>query len=487
MFVNMLAVICFALCVYALSIAWRKYSPLVILLCSVAMYAQTDTFFCNYVVSDGAGMIDAGKVENAAQGLIGEGADVHVVTLNDAKGNLDMIELQIERGCSSWRSGSGNARKNTLIALLVSKQDHKLGIYYGGAWNNALDAHWQRIKSTYMVPYFKDGNFTGGFVNAETQLTQRIRASKDEALKPVVNSSTTVNQAADYSGLWTAFKWIIFLLSLGGACYLVFYVMRYFREKRQEISDAQGEAQATRNAAAAALKKLEDELATRDATGNTVPLTAKSYFQYATEGFDHLGNSLSSNPDSEGLSVSQYHVIAKQYSDVLDNIKRVYAILQSDYPKTGARDNKNYVKANRTYYGNSVSAPSVPSPQSVNSPPSQPSAPVTPSYSANAPVIQPTVDHTVVVVNNEPSRYEPPIYIPPVYVPYVPPVYTPPETRYEPPVKEDTGSGGGSSSWFSSSSRDDSSDNSSGGSSDYESPSSDSGSSDSGGGGSSDY
>src|SRR5271154_5572723 len=145
---------------------------------------------CNSIVYDQAGVLKGHEqeIQAAAQGVIDQGGDPKVATVLGAT-NLDLAEKQIEKSCQSWQSPNGD-RKSTLLVLMVSPDTRKLGVYYGSAWKSALDSSWNRIKQSYMVPYFKNKDWSGGFVAAEEQFGKRLAASKDESLHPVQPATT---------------------------------------------------------------------------------------------------------------------------------------------------------------------------------------------------------------------------------------------------------------------------------------------------------
>src|SRR5260370_30829463 len=312
--------------VFFVALVWKARSWLfVVFLFALHIFAQD----CDRIVTDSAGMLNGktADVQQAANTLINQGADVRVRTLPSSGGNLDLAENAIEKSCPSWQ-GANYTRKSTLVVLMVSK-DRKLGLYYGAAWHNAFDAHWNRIKTDYMVPRFKDGNFAGGFIAAEEQLAKRIVASKDEALKPV--TSTNVNQAPDVSGIWPIMWGLIIACSFGFGVWS-WVLWRIRRNKRlEDIQTAQQVAVADRNEAASTLNVLGDKIATMTAAGEIVSELANTYFKSASEAYGRLG-SLITDPTTEGMSKAQYEVISKQYRKILNTIQKATIILNGGTP-----------------------------------------------------------------------------------------------------------------------------------------------------------
>jgi len=461
-------VIVVACIAFALMFKKKKMPTLFMLLFSAAAMAQGN---CDKVVADTADMLGGkiAQVEQAAGPLINQGADVHVVTVQSSKGNLDFVENDIEKMCPSWRNPQG-VRKNNLLALVVSK-DRKLGIYYGSSWHNALDNHWNRIKTDYMVPKFRDGDYAGGFIVAEEQLTKRLAAAKDESLKPVVAQNSVVNQATDFSGLWRFLTWLLVFGLVGGTVWIIIYATRKRRQDQLAVAKAQQTAQLARNLAVQDIGRLEKDIEIEEATGGKVNQVAKDRLDMASQSYSRLGNAVTTSPDTDGLAVSDYEVMTEQYTSISRDVNAARRVM------SGVSVNENKDKEpSRASEQSTKSATSKPSNHSHSSHHSnkststgfvtpQPQPPIYTPPSVSYPVFEP--NPSVVIIDNSSHEYE----------------HTHRHERddYVAPTSSsssyDSG-GGGSSSWSSS---DDSSSISfdSGGSSSF-----DSGSSDSGGGGS---
>jgi len=272
-----------------------------ILLFAVPTRAQD----CDNVVADYSGSLksgDAQRIEEAARPLVNEGADLRVRILGTTS-NLDTDEKDIERSCLSWQSPN-HGRKSTLVVLMVAPFSHKMGIYYGNAFDHALADHWNRIKTDYMGPHFKTGDWAGGFVAVEQQITSRIKAAKDEAVHPATTTTTTVNQAADLSGLWIVLKWSLFLAFLLVGIYFTFAWWNKRRKAQQELREAQQLAITTKARAADLLNKPNSvKTATLDR---------------ALEEFARLNGSMRNDPNPDDLTIEEYHVIALQYQKIVD-------------------------------------------------------------------------------------------------------------------------------------------------------------------------
>lgn len=271
---------------------------------------------CDSVVADEAGVLNANQiaeVTSKSTNLINQGADVRVRTVGMTP-NIDATEQQYISACPSWQSADGKL-KNTAIVLMVSPVSRKMGIFYGGAWHSALDAHWTRIKQDYMAPHFRDKDWSGGFIATEQQLTARLAASKDEALHPA--QSTTVNQATDLSGLWWFLTFAAILGVLIGVIVMVITFLRKRKEEAQKVAEAQAVAITYRNQAASALHKIEQSLKIGGTKSRSVTFDAQS------EAYAELASRERSNPDTEGLTTAEYMLLANQYKAICDRLGHV--------------------------------------------------------------------------------------------------------------------------------------------------------------------
>jgi uncharacterized membrane protein YgcG len=266
---------------------------------------------CDQVVVDDAGVFDRAQVYQAAQNLIAKGADVRIWAVVPTS-DLDGYEKNIERNCASWRAPNGD-RKSTLIALMVSPSTHKMGMYYGAAWHHALDDHWNRIKQDYMSPNFKAGNFTNGMVAAANQFVARIVASQDEALHPAV--SNTVNQATDFSGLWSVLFWTL-LAAVILIC-LAWLVSEISKRKKAKINTkvAQSSAIAYRDQCVELLSLLKSK-------GKVT-----EYDNFSSR-YSTIASQLRYDPSQNDLAKEEYIAMADVYSRLVSQMSAVV------YPNT---------------------------------------------------------------------------------------------------------------------------------------------------------
>lgn len=284
---------------------------------------------CGLVLDD-AHVLPVGSMQAAADKLIAQGAEPHFVTVPGKNvQNLDLTENNLEAACAATWQGVGGQRKSTLLVMMVAPESHKLGLYYGSAWHAALDDHWNRIKTDAIAPRFRDGNWAGGFTAGAEQLAARLAASKDESLHPV--AATTVNQAADYSGLWGDFKFmLIIILVLGSAGFLTWLVSKWISGKGK-VKGAQLDAHVAKGNAAAWLdqaKECLDELTTGDSVADGAlgsnairdrdqkQRTGQTRYSNLQAEYAMLISSSRMDPAENGLPVEVYRSMAKQYDAI---------------------------------------------------------------------------------------------------------------------------------------------------------------------------
>jgi uncharacterized protein len=125
-------------------------------------------------VRDLAGMLspaDKTKIVQICTDLLkAKATPIIVVTIDSmaAQGGEDLrIETFARLLFDQWGIGHetlGNTTWNTGILLLVSKGDHKARIELGAGWGREQDQLCRQIMDEYIVPKFKEGNFSGGIV-----------------------------------------------------------------------------------------------------------------------------------------------------------------------------------------------------------------------------------------------------------------------------------------------------------------------------------
>jgi uncharacterized membrane protein YgcG len=407
-----------------------------ILLWPVAVYAQS----CS-TVSDETGVLQ-GTIN--PDPLVDQGADVHVIAVSMAKygGNLQNAYNAYVKNCKSWQAPNGTAKGN-LIVIAVAPAERKKNIFLGDSYVHVFGSK-EEVDSLYSTaanPLYKKQQWADG-ANATIQaLNLKLVAFHDQAKHPV--QKTTINQATDYSGLWTFFKWLLFLSALG----IVVWIIWALYNRRQLTKSATDAAQQT---AIRACNNATDAFSAMDKTSTLYSTFAAKYA--------NLSGAVKYDPTTDGLSMEAYNDIASSWQKFENDLQDVL------HPSTGGRSSRQYPR---------------PTPSPSYAPRS--SAPTPPPYSPQA---APPVQSTVVIHEHDNSgdftsgliageiladrpRYDDrPVYRDPVYREPV---------REPDPEPEERVSSGNDSSWGSSKSDDDDSSSSSGSDSSW-------GSGDSGGG-----
>ena len=188
---------------------------------------------CDAIVVDGANVLgNHQSVDTAALKLNGIGADVRVRTLPNL-GNFATVDDYVAatvKACPTWQ-GINNDRKSNLVVYVMTKEDRKLGVFYGDGWTNAFNKGGgeQRIWADFMVPRFKSGDFPGGFVAAIDE-TYRVFDSYLHPSQNAPSSQVVVQEKpTDYSGLWKVLGFGLAALVL-----IVMLLLGYFALRRRK-------------------------------------------------------------------------------------------------------------------------------------------------------------------------------------------------------------------------------------------------------------
>ena len=120
----------------------------------------------DFYVNDFANVLDS-EVETHILNVSSQvgtqtGAQIVVVTVDSLDGMaVEDYSLQLGR---AW--GIGNQEKNSGVLMLVAVNDRKSRIEVGYGLEGALpDGKTGRIQDDYMLPYFKDGDYSSGVKN----------------------------------------------------------------------------------------------------------------------------------------------------------------------------------------------------------------------------------------------------------------------------------------------------------------------------------
>jgi uncharacterized protein len=107
-----------------------------------------------------------------------------IVTIDSmaAHGGADLkIETFARLLFDQWGIGIaklGDVNWNTGVLLLVSKGDRRVRIELGGGWGHEQDKPCQQILDEFVLPKFKQGDFSGGIVLGVERLTKMVQGLK---------------------------------------------------------------------------------------------------------------------------------------------------------------------------------------------------------------------------------------------------------------------------------------------------------------------
>jgi len=299
----------------------------------LAMAGSIHAQSCEAMLSDGAKVIladvDMTKVQKVATALLDQGADVHFITTSAANITLEQRVEQMKQVCPTWKSPNGGVKANMLV-FMVAPVERKMAIFYGSGYGAALNGQTDRIKRDFMGPYFKSGDWAGGLAAGGSQVLGRIKATTDESNKPVTYTTNNNEQATDFHGLWVFF-WIVGGLLFGGLCLWVFKALKDSKEATQK---AQQDAIAARSRAVELLNEVSQLLTGASNASEPRIVKATSLFDVASSNLTTLGNSISGDPTSEGMSKAFYESLESSYTRIVDNLLRARGIIYSDDPFT---------------------------------------------------------------------------------------------------------------------------------------------------------
>lgn len=312
--------------------------------------------------------IDTSSVNQAISHLMDEGAVVRVWTVPPTN-SLDTTEQQLIASCPSW-AGIGNHLKNTMVVFLLDPLNGHMGTYAGETWGGTkehpgpLGEVAQASIRNAMGPYFKNGNYAPGFVAGLQQATSRIVAAKDMTIHP--NESKTVVQATDMNGLWSAFKWALFLGFMVFLGWLGWTAYVAYRRKKEKVEQAQEDAIAAKNEAARKLNEVSDSSVEWLALNptNSSASQVRALVSLSAENYGRLNGSVSNDPDTMNLSEGAYQALGTQYRRISQDLDRASNLMvNSSYSSSGNGEPERPRSKNANFgvsYGSSSSNPAVP-------------------------------------------------------------------------------------------------------------------------------
>jgi uncharacterized membrane protein YgcG len=288
---------------------------LLTVLCPVIGHAQS----CG-LISDEAGVLN-GSVQTGP--LIDHGADLHVITVPTFQKygkTIRAVEDAYEAKCPSWRAPAGGEKAN-LVSIVLAIQEHAKAIYVGSAYKQVLGApNAGAVQDTFSKaanPFFRKSQYSEGLSTAISDFGGMLAAYHDQALHPVQQTTTIVNneKPTDLHGFWVLLGWLLAITVIG---LVIYYTLKFFRDKKEyeaEIGVAQQKAIRARNDAT-------DTFMALDKSG---PLFSQFSPKYTS-----LSDSVKYDPTTSGLSLEEYNNIADDWRDFEGDI--VKALHQSGAP-----------------------------------------------------------------------------------------------------------------------------------------------------------
>lgn len=136
-------------------------------------------------VRDLAGMIDEPtkkKIQEICDKLLTDKATPIIVVTIDSMAKHGGADMRIETFATilfnQWQIGHAKLNDqdwNTGILLLVSKDDRKARIELGAGWGREDDAQCREIMDDYIIPHFKQGQFSEGILAGVEALDKMAR------------------------------------------------------------------------------------------------------------------------------------------------------------------------------------------------------------------------------------------------------------------------------------------------------------------------
>lgn len=272
----------------------------------LSTFAATPFLHCDSLVIDETGTIaSTAPVEKGAASLLNQGADVHAIYIRDLRvygSRLDDAEKFYESNCPTWVDAAGHRKANLFILMVTKTPRPAKNAVWGEAYSSIFQGDTAtQIYSNAANPYFRQGQFAEGFEVAFANFGAKVAAYHDQQQHPVEKQEVVNNQATDYSGLWSFFKWLLFIVVIVAAVIIVFKALAS-RKREKEAADA-----AQRQAAAA---QQRADTAFRNADAND-----PNYSAWAAE-YQTLANSVSYDPNQDGLSAAAYGAIEHRWENL---------------------------------------------------------------------------------------------------------------------------------------------------------------------------
>ena len=182
---------------------------------SYTSYAATFPSYTNYV-NDFANLIDANTKTELTQ-IISEleqktTVEIAVATITSLEGLS--VEDYANQLFNKW--GVGKKDKDNGVLILVAKNDRKMRIETGyGVEQYLTDGTAGEIIRQFMVPYFKEGNYSEGILQGTKSVISTIAKSNNTQITGVDNleiSSTTTSSGSLFTSIQTGAFLSIFII-----------------------------------------------------------------------------------------------------------------------------------------------------------------------------------------------------------------------------------------------------------------------------------
>lgn len=128
-----------------------------------------------------------------------QGIEAVVLTINSIQ-DYDTGDSTIESFATnlfnSW--GIGDADKNDGILTLVAVSDRNVRIEVGAGYGNSLDFAMQSVIDEYMVPNFKQNDYSSGIVQGTEAIIRRLTIPEETAAQPSSPQSASPDVSPSY-------------------------------------------------------------------------------------------------------------------------------------------------------------------------------------------------------------------------------------------------------------------------------------------------
>ena len=333
------------------------------------------------IISDEAGRItNTAAVTQGANALASQGADPHVITVANLAtygGTAEGVLNAYLHNCRTWATASGRRNANLIVIVIAPS---RVESFYGAAYDGALGKGTAgRILASSAVLLFKSKQFGEGVGAAFREYAGSLAAYHDQSIHPVQKSTTIINQAADPKTAQanaSVFKLLFLLLFLAALGSILFFILRKRSADRQDAKDAQQAAQSALQITTRLFRALSTDNA--------------DYLELSGE-YQSLTNSVSYDPNTDGLSEAQYATIGRAWINLANDIRNATRAARP----VVSRDDSEFTQGAPRAYAAAAGA----SPASSYAPVAHeaPAAPYAPATAATTPHPQPYQPQTTVI------------------------------------------------------------------------------------------